>query len=107
MHRGLGGGLRRGTRFDCIRVIHGNVEMLTGIVEVRDVNDKWAECNVVSVIDGLDPIMPGDYVRNRIYDPKRTREFVLAGAIANTRSGRRKNARSSLRLGSLSQLPSA
>jgi hypothetical protein len=81
----LADGLRLGTRFDCIRIVHGNVEVPTGIIEVRKVTDEWAECNIVSVVDPLDPILPGDHVRNEIYDPERVREFAFAGTVANTR----------------------
>lgn len=76
-------GLRVGTRFDVIRIIKGSVEVFIGVVDVRKVNDQWAECNVLTLTDPMSPIVAGDKVRNPIYDPKRQRVFTFAGSTAN------------------------
>ena len=69
------------------RELAGNIDrrgFLMGTLEVRTTKDRWAECSIVGVTDELNGVAPGDSIRNEVYDPQRTREFVFAGAVANT-----------------------
>jgi len=78
-------GLLEGTRFDVIRIIHGNVERHMGVIEVRKTYERYADCSLVDIVDPLNPVLPEDRIRNEIFDPKRVREFVFAGSVANSR----------------------
>ncbi len=72
-------GLRRGTKFDVFRKGKGGELILKGRIEVRAVDKDTATCGIVSQIDNMDPILPGDVVVNPLYAKNMDRTFVLLG----------------------------
>lgn len=79
----------RGTRHHLHRDIKFTVytrragrNVVKGQVQVTDLQDAIATCRVLEEKDPNDPIIAGDVLHNPVYDPKRTRGFVVRGDFA-------------------------
>ena len=80
-------GLRPGTRFEVLRKSdNGELVQFGGLVEVRELMDNMAEVGVVGEPNALDPILPGDSVRNPHFDRSRVMHHYLLGEFPLTLS---------------------
>jgi hypothetical protein len=80
-------GLRTGTRFEVLRPGESGDLVPSGkMVEVRELQDDIAMVGLVGEADLLDPILPGDSVRNPHFDKTRVMRHYLLGEYPLTMS---------------------
>ncbi|HZL99829.1 MAG TPA: hypothetical protein VFD43_06220 [Planctomycetota bacterium] len=73
-------GLRPGTRFEVLRPAeNGELVPAGGMVEVRELQDNIAMVGLMGEAEPLDPILPGDKVRNPHFDKSRVLNHYLLG----------------------------
>jgi hypothetical protein len=80
-------GLRPGTRFEVLRPAeNGELVKAGGMIEVRELQDNIAMVGVMGEPNPLDPILPGDLVRNPHFDRTRVMHHYLLGEFPLTMS---------------------
>jgi hypothetical protein len=80
-------GLRAGTRFEVLRPSdNGELVPSGSMVEVRELQDNIAMVGLVGEANPLDPILPGDSVRNPHFDKTRVMRHYLLGEYPLTMS---------------------
>ena len=79
-------GLRRGTRFEVLRMGKGGELTPMGSVEVREVESDMALAGVLHEVDPFDPLLPGDVVRNPHFNRGESTRFFLLGDFPLTLS---------------------
>lgn len=80
-------GLRLGTRFEMLRPAeNGELVKFGNLFEVRELDDNFSMVGVVGEPDPLDPILPGDKVRNPHFDKTRVMRHYLLGEYPLTMS---------------------
>jgi hypothetical protein len=73
-------GLRPGTRFEVLRPAeNGELVNAAGMVEVRELQDNIAMVGIMGEPNMLDPMLPGDQVRNPHFDRTRVMHHYLLG----------------------------
>jgi len=86
-------GLRRGTRFEVLRLGKSGELVLKGTVEVRDVEDDMSLVGLTAEPNAFDPILPGDKLRNPHFEANATLHFYLLGDFPLTLSKEQATAR--------------
>lgn len=79
--RGHKHNLRRGTRFTVYNR-RGGKNIIKGQLEVVRVDPRIAVCRVLEELDANDPLIPGDHIHNKVYNPNETKVFVIDGIFA-------------------------
>lgn len=79
-------GLHRGTRFEVLRTGASGDLVPAGMVEVRELQDTIAMVGLLGEPNPLDPILPGDQVRNPHFDKMRVMHHYLLGEFPLTLS---------------------
>ena len=80
-------GLRPGTRFEVLRKAdNGELVKAGGMVEVRELQDNISMVGVMGEPNPLDPMLPGDLVRNPHFDRTRVMHHYLLGDFPLTLS---------------------
>jgi NAD-dependent DNA ligase len=70
--------LRKGTRFTVFNRRSGKL-FVKGTVEVTRVEERMATARVLSEADRNDPLLPGDYITNPVYNPEKVLGFAIRG----------------------------
>lgn len=71
--------LVKGTKFGVFEYGKAGSILLKGEVEAKTVYDTMTKVSVTRTADPYDPVKPGDYIFNPVYDKERPRVFVFAG----------------------------
>lgn len=71
-----------GLRFRVYAAAKGSEKVWKGMVEVKDVlSDTVSKVSIARLYNPFVPMVEGDWIANPLYDPKRPRHVVLAGAF--------------------------
>jgi NAD-dependent DNA ligase len=76
--RGHQHNLRKGTKF-LVFNRRGGRHVIKGAIEVVDVEARMSQARVLAENDGNDPLVPGDYLHNPVYNPNTVLTFVIRG----------------------------
>ncbi len=79
INRGKADNLQPGTNFEVYGEAKGGRIVVKGNIKATMVGDTTSQCAVLDRVDLYEPIVAGDKIRSKTYDPKHTYRFVLAG----------------------------
>lgn len=82
MNLGRKDGLRIGTVFK-VFARSGGRNIVKGTVEVTRVGDKQSEGHVIEEMSVNEPIIPGDFLHNPVFNPAETKVFVISGVFSS------------------------
>jgi Skp family chaperone for outer membrane proteins len=74
-------GVLRGLTFNIFRYGKGGIRQEKGKAVVRKVQDNMSMVGIIELKDDLNPIVPGDFIINPVYDRNKVKYFVVAGTL--------------------------